>query len=83
MTKKCLATAKWKKIEKRDQLHSKQGDTATWRKRERTEGGQAEKNNSQLLRRRMPWLQIDQSINSLIIHSLLIASVRGPSMLSH
>lgn len=31
----------------------------------------------------MPWLQIDQSINSLIIHSLLIASVRGPSMLSH
>lgn len=31
-------------------------------------------NNSQLLRWRMPRLQIDQSINSLIIYSLLIVS---------
>lgn len=40
-------------------------------------------NNSQLLRREMPWLQIDQSINSVIIHFRLIGSVSGPSMLSH
>lgn len=40
-------------------------------------------NNSQLLRRRMPWLQTDWAINRLIIYSLLIASVRGPSVLSH
>lgn len=50
----------------------------------RTEGGQSEKeNNSQLLRRRMPWLQTDWAINRLIIYSLLIASVRGPSVFSH
>lgn len=40
-------------------------------------------NNSQLLRRRMPWLQTDWAINRLIIYSLLIASVRGPIVLSH
>lgn len=39
-------------------------------------------NNSQLLRRRMPWLQTDWAINRLIIYSLLIASVRGPSVRS-
>lgn len=39
-------------------------------------------NNSQLLRGRMPWLQTDWAINRLIIYSLLIASVRGPSVRS-
>lgn len=30
----------------------------------------------------MPWLQTDWAINRLIIYSLLIASVRGPSVRS-
>lgn len=49
-----------------------------YRKKERRSDGEGadrrraggKENNSQLLHWRMPWLQIDQTINSLIIHSL-------------
>lgn len=49
-----------------------------WCRREAGDGNKRregrKENNSQLLRWRMPRLQIDPSINNLIIYSLLIVS---------